>query len=158
MNLNFNIIKAEKKEHYETVKKLFNEYADSLVYPPDTQEFQNEINNLPGEYAPPEGFILLAFVGEKAVGCVALAKLDEETCEMKRMYVRVPYRQKGAGRALAEKTIEEARIIGYKKMWLDMMDSMRYALGLYESMGFVKIKPFRDVTLSGEVFMELNLE
>ncbi|PKM79338.1 MAG: GNAT family N-acetyltransferase [Firmicutes bacterium HGW-Firmicutes-13] len=158
MNLDLKIIKAEQKEHYELVRNLFKEYAEDLAYTLDIQGFQKEIETLPGEYAAPKGFILLAFVEKKAIGCVALTKLDEEICEMKRMYVRPEFRQKGVGRALAEKTIEGARAIGYKKMWLDMLDSMKYALGLYESMGFVKIKPFRDVSLGGAVFMELNLE
>ncbi len=157
-SIDLKIKKAEEEKDFEQAKTLFKEYADSLSYTLDIQGFQKEVENLPGEYAPPDGFILLAFVEDQLAGCVALKKLNEETCEMLRMFVRPDFRQKGVGRAMAEKTIEEARKIGYKKMWLDMVESMKNALGLYQSLGFSKIKPFREISRGNAVFMELNLE
>lgn len=157
-DLDLRIKKAEEEKEYEEARTLFKEYAESLSYTLDIHGFQKEMENLPGEYAPPEGFILLAYIEDQLAGCVALKKLNEETCEMLRMFVRPKFRQRGVGRAMAERTIEEARKIGYKKMWLDMVESMKNALGLYQSMGFAKIKPFREVSRGNAVFMELNLE
>lgn len=150
--------KAEGDKDYEKAKTLFKEYAESLSYTLDIHGFQKEIENLPGEYAPPDGFILLAYIKDDLAGCVALKRLKEDTCEMLRMFVRPDFRQRGIGRAMAEKTIDEARKIGYKKMWLDMVESMKHALGLYQSMGFVKIKPFREKSRGNAVFLELDLE
>lgn len=158
METGLNIRKAETLEDYQLAKTLFQEYADSLYYTLDTKGFQEEVASLPGNYAPPGGFILLAFLGEEPAGCVALERLEKNICEMKRMYVRPGYRKKGVGRSLAERSLEEARKMGYKKMWLDMVESMKNALGLYQSLGFVKIKPFRNVKLAGAVFLELDLE
>ena len=94
----------------------------------------------------------------EAMGCVALRRLDTETCEMKRLYVRPPSRGKGIGRTLVETTIGHARRIGYKRMRLDAIRNMTAAVGLYTSMGFEEIAPYRHNPIAGAVYMELSLE
>lgn len=96
--------------------------------------------------------------GEAAVGCVALRRIDAETCEMKRLYVRPSWRGSGIGRALVEMVIGEARKIGYKRMRLDAIRNMTAAVGLYASMGFQEIAPYRLNPIPGAVYLELSLE
>src|SRR5437870_10547082 len=69
-----------------------------------------------GEYAPPDGRLLLALRGNETAGCVALRRFKDRTCEMKRMWVRSQFRGQHIGRLLAESIIAEARTIGYSEM------------------------------------------
>jgi ribosomal protein S18 acetylase RimI-like enzyme len=151
------IVQVESTQDLEHIRTLFTEYADSLGFDLDFQDFQKELAKLPGEYAPPEGCLLLARDGRQIVGCVALRRIDQETCEMKRLYVRSDFRGKGIGRALSQKIIDEARRIGYKKMRLDTIPTMKRANVLYHSFGFKKIKPYRYNPIEGALFMELAL-
>ena len=107
---------------------------------------------------PPEGRLLLAYVDDDLAGCIALRKLEEGICEMKRLFLRENARGHGLGNQLIEKLIEDARIIGYKKMRLDTYPpKMGKAVGLYESHGFVSIPPYYHNPHDGVLFMELNL-
>ena len=110
---------------------------------------------LPGRYAPPDGRLLLARCDGQTVGCVALRKIGDDLCEMKRLFVRPAFQGQGVGRALAEAIIEQARQIGYKRMWLDTV--MEPAKALYRSLGFTEIPPYQEVPIEGVVFMELKL-
>jgi len=139
------------------VKKLFKEYAGSLDFDLGFQNFDEELANLPGEYVPPTGCLLLATYQDKAAGCVALRRIDEGACEMKRLYVQPKFRRRGIGRALAEAIIERAKKAGYKRMRLDTAPTMDAAKDLYESMGFKEIDAYRYNPLKGAVFMELTL-
>jgi ribosomal protein S18 acetylase RimI-like enzyme len=134
------ILRAEKDEHLEVAKELFMEYARSLEFSLGFQDFEEEIADMPGHYDPPGGCILLAFVGGKPSGCVALRKLEKGICEMKRLYVRPGYRGLGIGKTLSEMIIEEAKIIGYGKMRLDTLSSMKKAISIYRRQGFREIK------------------
>jgi ribosomal protein S18 acetylase RimI-like enzyme len=96
--------------------------------------------------------------GRGAVGCAALRPLDDETCEIKRLYVRPAWRGRGIGRALAETVVAEARRTGYKRMRLDAIRNMTAAVSLYASMGFKEIAPYRHNPIQGAVYMELPLE
>ena len=127
---------AETKEHLVIVQELFLEYATSLGFSLCFQDFDEELAGLPGEYAPPDGRLLLALDNTNAIGCVALRKLDEGICEMKRLYVKSSSRGEGVGRKLAKAIIEEAEKIGYAKIRLDTVPAMREAISLYHSMGF----------------------
>jgi len=151
------IAPAVTAENVGQVRTLFQEYADSLDFDLDFQNFHEELANLPGEYAPPAGRLLLATRAGTPAGCIALRDLGEGTCEMKRLYVRPQFRSMGVGRALAEAIIVEARKIGYARMRLDTAPSMAAAKSLYLSLGFRDIPPYRYNPLEGAVFMELTL-
>ena len=151
------IVPAHAPDHLLAVRNLFVEYAESLGVDLCFQGFQEELGGLPGAYAPPDGRLLLAIDRDRAVGCVAIRNLGEGICEMKRLYVKSTYRGQGLGRRLAEAVIAEARAIGYGRMRLDSLTSLTEAAGLYRSLGFVEISPYRYNPLPDAVFMELLL-
>jgi epoxyqueuosine reductase QueG/predicted GNAT family acetyltransferase len=142
-------------EDLPTVQDLFREYEAFLPFDLSFQHFAREADNLPGRYAPPTGRLLIARCDGRIVGTVALHKLDEGLCEMKRLFIQPAFQGQGIGRALAEAIIEQARQIGYQRMWLDTV--MEPAKNLYRSLGFTDIPPYQEVPLEGVVFMALNL-
>ncbi len=144
---------AEEGADLHTAHDLFLEYAGSLSFGLEFQDFDAELESLPGAYAPPSGRILLAWVDGQPAGCVALRRIDGEHCEMKRMYVRPAYRGLGLGRGLAE-----ARAIGYRFMRLDTVPGMDAALALYYSLGFAPILPYRHNPIPGAIFLEARLD
>lgn len=151
------ILQAHKGENLKLIKTLFEEYANSLDFDLDFQDFDKELANFPGAYAPPKGCLLLAKDEDKIAGCVALRELSKGVCEMKRLYVKPQFRRLGIGRALTEAIIQEAQKIGYTRIRLDTAPSMQEARALYMSLGFKKISPYRYNPIEGAVFMELSL-
>jgi putative acetyltransferase len=148
----------------DAIAGLFREYAGSLGFSLDYQDFETELTGLPGKYAPPEGALLLATVDGAAAGAVALRQLEPGICEMKRLYVRPDYRgerlQDGQsiGRALAHRIVEVGRAAGYRRLRLDTIgDRMEAAIKLYRSMGFTEIAPYYPSPVAGTVYMELVL-
>jgi ribosomal protein S18 acetylase RimI-like enzyme len=150
------LVQVETPQQIEEVRRLLREYEASLNVSLCFQGFEKELAELPGEYAPPRGRLLLACDGGQPAGCVALRELDEETCEMKRLYLRTEFRGQGAGRRLARAVIQEARTLGYKRMRLDTLAAMQEAKALYESLGFKRIEPYYHNPHPGTEFMELE--
>ena len=151
------IIHAQTRDHYQRVHKLFQQYADLLGVDLEFQGFNQELANLPGDYSPPQGCILMAVREQKFVGCVALRPLEDRICEMKRLFVLPGFRGQNIGRALAQDIIEEARTRGYKRMRLDTLEFMTEAKQLYRSLGFRQIKPYRYNPLDNPTYFELDL-
>lgn len=151
------ILQAHLPQHLPAIRELFTEYARAIEVDLCFQGFDRELAELPGRYAPPAGRLLLAREGKRLAGCVALRQICDDTCEMKRLYVRPAFRQQGLGRRLAEKIVHFAREIGYERMRLDTLASMTAAIQLYESLGFQRIAPYYDNPLGGAVFLELKL-
>ena len=151
------LIEAHHAEHLATIRELFVEYANSIGVDLCFQGFESELAELPGRYAPPDGRLLLALDGDIATGCIALRKIGDEVCEMKRLYVRPAFRGKGLGRTLANEIIAAAQQIGYERMRLDTLGSMKEAIALYQLLGFRRIAPYYDNPSDGAVFMELKL-
>lgn len=148
---------AETHSDVGTARMLFQEYAASLGIDLNFQGFDNELATLPGEYAPPEGCLLLACLDRDAVGCVAVRKLDKEICEMKRLYVRPGTRGLHIGRILTTAAITKAKEMGYRVIRLDTLASMEVARLLYRSLGFREIPPYRYNPIEGAIYMELDL-
>jgi len=149
---------AESSAQIAQARELFLEYADSLGFSLCFQGFDRELDGLPGDYAPPDGRLLIAEYRGQPAGCVALHKLEPGVCEMKRLYLRPQLRGRGVGRTLAEFVIAEARAIGYQKMRLDTVEPvMPNAVALYRRLGFVEIEPYRTNPIAGALYMELAL-
>ncbi len=151
------LLQAHTSEYIPQVHELFKEYEASIGVDLCFQNFEKELAALPGGYAPPKGRLLLARDGEQIAGCIALRKIDDQTCEMKRLYVRPNFRGKGVGRMLVDAILEEARAIGYKRMRLDTLPSMKEARALYQSLGFRPIVPYRANPVEGALFLEREL-
>jgi len=151
------IRQANGAQEIEQARVLFLEYQRELGIDLCFQGFEKELAELPGDYAPPDGRLFLAVVEGELAGCVALHRFHRDTCEMKRLYLRPGQRGSGAGRRLAEAVIAAAQEIGYARMVLDTLPSMRTAQALYRSLGFREIPSYRENPVRGTLFMELNL-
>ena len=140
---------------------VFREYAISLGFDLCFQDFEGEIANLPGDYAPPRGALLLAHVDGAIAGCCALRPLDSSdyvnTAEMKRLYVRPAFRGLGLGRQLAEAILDAARMAGYDSVLLDTLNEMAIARSMYEELGFKEIPPYYHNPLAGAHYLKVDL-
>jgi putative acetyltransferase len=150
-------IRPATSEDLAAVRALFLEYADSLGFDLSFQDFPGEIASLPGAYAPPGGCILLATEGADVAGCVALHNWEGVVSEMKRLYVRPAYRGRGVGRLLAEAVVARAVELGYARMRLDTVPAMSEAIGLYRTLGFRPIAPYRANPIPGALYFERDL-
>ena len=149
------IINAETIEQIEEARKLFRKYEAWIDLDLCFQGFEEELANLPQKYALPEGRLFLALVDEKVAGCVALRKLEDGICEMKRLFVREEFRGQKVGVLLVEKLISEAKEIGYEKLRLDTYPpKMQKAVGLYQAYGFQEIPPYYHNPHGETLFME----
>ena len=146
---------------WDAVREIFQEYATALGVDLCFQGFDAELASLPGEYAPPRGALLLACVGGEVAGCCALRPLDTadypNAAEMKRLYVRKPFRRFGLGRQLAEAMLDAARVGGYHSVLLDTLDDMEAARQLYAELGFQEVAPYYHNPLPGAHYLKVDL-
>jgi len=151
------IIEAHEGSALAQAAQLFRDYAASLEFNLDFQDFDHEVADLPGEYAPPAGRLLLARQEDAVAGCVALRPLDRGICEMKRLFVAEGFRGRGVGRRLTIAIIDAARAAGYHRMRLDTTARMTEANTLYRELGFHPIPAYRHNPLPDARFWELDL-
>jgi putative acetyltransferase len=153
-----NITQAESATQIADARKLFREYEAWIDLDLCFQGFEAELAALPGKYSMPDGRLLLGYIDDRLAGCIAMRKLGDGICEMKRLFVRDEFRGLGIGITLIERLIADAREIGYTKMRLDTFPpKMGKAVSLYETHGFVEIPPYYENPHSGVLFMELAL-
>jgi GNAT superfamily N-acetyltransferase len=153
-----NLTQAQTPEQIDQARHLFKEYADWLQIDLCFQNFEKELAELPGDYVPPGGRLLLAYDNAQLAGCVALRRINQSICEMKRLFLREEFRGRGLGRQLIAAIIQEARQIGYRYMRLDTLPpKMIDAISLYRSYGFKEIDPYYENPVPGALFMELDL-
>jgi len=145
----------------QATREIFVEYAQSLGIDLCFQQFDAELAQLPGDYAPPQGALLLALVDGQVAGCGAVRPLTDvdyaNACEMKRLYVRPAYRKFGLGRLLAQALFDRGQQAGYSAMLLDTLDEMEAARGLYASLGFEEIPPYYFNPIAGAHYLKANL-
>ena len=151
-----NIVPATAARDLEDVRLLFGEYAGLVAEALCFQNFDQELEALPGQYAPPGGALLIARDGDLAAGCVALRRCDATSGEMKRMYVREQYRGSGLGRRLAIAVIEEAKQRGYTRVLLDTLPKLAPAIALYRDLGFRETGPYLESPTPGALCFELR--
>ena len=150
-------VRQAAADEVEQVRALFREYAEWLQEDVCLQSFEQELAGLPGAYGRPRGTLLVAAEGIRLAGCVALRPLDEETAEMKRLYVRPEFRGNALGPKLVGAVIEEARRLSYRRVRLDTLPKMVAAQRMYESIGFRDIARYNESDYAGIRFMELQL-
>ena len=148
---------ARTEEDYREARVLLREYEAASEVDLCFQGFEEEVETLERMYGPPGGKFLLVRAGDAIAGGVALRDLGGGICEMKRLYLRPVFRGRALGRRCAEEVVREAREMGYARMRLDTLPSMRAAIALYRSMGFREIAPYTENPVQGALFMELVL-
>jgi len=154
----YQIVEANTPELIKETQVLFREYEKWLNVSLCFQGFEEEVNTLPGKYSPPEGRLYLVQLDDKFSGCIALRKLEEGICEMKRLYLREELRGKEIGNTLVTKIIQDAREIGYKAMRLDTIkEKMPKAVAIYSRHGFIETEPYYHNPNPHTLFMELDL-
>ncbi|MEZ5040346.1 MAG: GNAT family N-acetyltransferase [Saprospiraceae bacterium] len=152
-----NIQIANTPARLEKVKFLLWEYARFRNFDAALGDYEAEFNGLPGKYGPPDGSLVLATWEGQAAGCVAFKKLDENYCEMKRLYVSPSFRGKKIGFAMVERLLEEAILCRYQFMRLDSHPWMAVAQGIYQHFGFERIEAYNDNPTPGILFFEKRL-
>lgn len=131
------ITEVKSEQDLEAIRALFREYAAGLAGHICVLDLEGrELPGLPGQYARPGGRLFLARMSGDLAGCIALRPKAPGIGEVKRLFVRPPFRGTGLGRQLLEKLLAEARIAGYRMLALDTLPSMTSALHLYAALGF----------------------
>lgn len=151
-------------DRLDEVRALFSDYTQMLVeLDPvfksylELQRYDGELLH-PGEkYALPDGRLYLALWDGVPAGCIALRRIDDSRCELKRMYVRPEYRGHGIASALVRRLIEDAGSAGYRQMLLDTLPKLSAAIRLYSSFGFYYTQRYNDSPLDYSIFMAYDL-
>ena len=151
------ILEAKTEQDMYAVRELFKEYTDGLGIDLTFQNYEQELAGLKTIYLPPSGSLLLARYNGSFVGCVGLRKLDNVSCEMKRLYIKPGTRSRGLGSALCKRIIQKGKQLGFKRMRLDTLASMTGALTLYKRLGFYEIEPYYKNPIPETVYMEIIL-
>lgn len=155
------LIVPETPALLDATREIFREYAASLAVDLCFQGFEQELAALPGDYARPHGLLLLAFVDGALAGCGGFRPLPDSdhanACEMKRLYVRRPFRRFGLGRMLAQALMDGAAQAGHSAMLLDTLDEMEAARGLYETLGFVEVAPYYFNPIPGAHYLKAEI-
>ncbi len=154
-------VNPSSPDEIEALREIFSEYAHGLGIDLTFQDFEGELESLPGEYAEPRGSVVIATIDGAVAGCCALRPLDSSdypnACEMKRLYVRKAFRGFGLGKQLAEYIMDSGRRIGYSSMLLDTLDDMESARALYEDLGFEEIPPYYHNPIAGAHYLLARL-
>lgn len=155
------LIHPTSPEELAATREIFVEYAGTLDVDLDFQGFEEELAELPGEYAAPRGNLVLALVEGTVAGCCALRAIDDvdyaNACEMKRLYVRKAFRGFGLGRQLVDHTLTTAAQLGYDCILLDTLDSMESARALYADFGFEEIPPYYHNPIAGTHYLKAEI-
>ena len=149
---------AKTKDEYNAAAILFKEYAAWLNIDLCFQNFDGELLQLDKMYALPYGGIILCKDGDDFIACVGIRKIDDETAEMKRMWVKTSHQGKGIGSELLKRAMELAEKSGYKKIKLDTLNHMLPAINLYKKNGFIETPSYYNNPEPGAVFFEKLLE
>jgi GNAT superfamily N-acetyltransferase len=151
------IQKVQTATHLADIKDLLWEYGVIRNFDAALGDYKSEIKNLPGEYGPPGGCIVIAYLDNDAAGCVAYRNLGNSICEMKRLYVKDSFRRQGIGQFLIKTIIYESKEAGYKQMMLDTHPWMKSARKLYLEEGFTETDPYNNNPTQGIRFFKLDL-
>lgn len=151
------IVEAYGVEPLSHVRRLLTDYAESQGFTPKTSAIFSDLAALPGRYLPPEGRLVLARVAGQAAGCGGLVRISERDAELKRVCVAPAFRGAGIGRAVSAWLLREAARAGYGRVVLSTKESWAAAIGLYRSLGFAEIAPFREIKMPDLVWMGLEL-
>ena len=151
------LVQPDSPELWLVARRLVQEYAASLNFDLCFQDFEHELETLSSEYGPPGGHLVLASWSGVFVGCGALRRFADSTCELKRVYVAPTHRGKGIGQEVAGALIARARQLGYTTMLLDTLPSMAAAQHLYLALGFTPTDPYRPNPVPGASFLKLQL-
>ena len=151
-------------EHGEEIAELFSEYTQMLkdndpkvaAYL-ELQKYDDELADLRHKFGEPDGRLHIAFLGERAVGCVGMKRQDERSCELKRLYVRPEYRGRGLARYMSELILAEAKKAGYERVLLDTLDFLKDAQALYKRLGFRETPKYNDSPMKNAMYMEYEL-
>lgn len=116
-----------------------------------------DIDNVRAHYFENNGMFLVLMNDGRVVGSGAIRHLDDDTCELKRMFFLKDYRGRGLGKKLLQMLLAFAREAGYRRVRLDTLDAQKQAqaLKLYNRHGFYPIERYNDS--SATVFMEKML-
>lgn len=144
-------------DEIENIRILFTEYKQMLGVNLDFQNYEQELEQLPGKYALPDGRLYIACNDDQATGCIALRKINVENCEMKRLYVRPEFRGHKIGQMLAEQILADAAKLKYKYILLDTLTTLKSAVILYKKLGFYEIEPYYQNPLENVIYMRLEL-
>ena len=119
--------------------------------------FFDEAPQIPIEYRPPQGDVLVAYIDGKSAGTVAIHRMDSDHCELRSMFVAPQYRKRGVAAALSDAVIELAKTQGYKVVRLTTGGRQVAARRLYERLGFVMTVPWDHNAPEGYDHFELDL-